>query len=112
MAFQERSVSDERVSNIRAFLKDARGFSTLQAALGFAAIAVVAGMFIPELYSRKDAKLASFQTAAGIDRTVTGTIADSKPKRVRRYTVRRSIWQKDPSKPCIIYDDGSREGGC
>ncbi|MEM1040619.1 MAG: hypothetical protein AAGI12_14245 [Pseudomonadota bacterium] len=95
-----------------AFLSNTKGFTTLQAAGAFAVIALVSAVFIPGIYGEPNQRFAAFRGGpTGIDATVTGTVA-AKPQRVKRYTIRRSVLQKDPNTPCIVYEDGTQEGGC
>lgn len=103
--YRDRPVEDEEV--------DPSGFSSFQAALGFCALGVLGALVLAPL-ADKGAQhigvLASSQD--GIDRTVTGAVEPAKPDEVRRYTIRRSVLQRDPSQDCIIYEDGTEEGGC
>ena len=89
------------------------GISTIKLAIGFCAAGLAAAMFLTPLLDIGSERFALSQRAAisgPVDRTVTGAI--EKAKTVRRYTIRRSVMQKDPSRPCYIFEDGTMEGGC
>ncbi|MEO1398154.1 MAG: hypothetical protein AAFU56_04710 [Pseudomonadota bacterium] len=97
---------------IFAFLSNSGGFTTLQAAGAFAVMALLAAIFVPGVYGEPGQRFAAFRgDPTTVDATITGSV-EGKPKRTKRYTIRRSVLQKDPNKPCIIFEDGTREGGC
>lgn len=91
---------------------DQSGLSTLQLALGFAALAIVAGLLGSPLAASLTSGRSAPQIAAnpGIDTTVTGSV--KKQPVTRTYTIRRSVLQKDPSRVCKIWSNGHREGDC
>jgi len=104
-----------KLPQISTFLRDAQGFTTLQAAGAFAIIALAAAVFVPGIYGEPSQRFAAFRgDPATVDATVTGSVGTQpRPaKRTKRYTIRRSVLQKNPNTPCIIFEDGSREGGC
>lgn len=89
------------------------GFSTVQVTVGFCVLGLLGALFLTPILDSGAQRLAGAAESlspGGFDRTVTGSI--NKPSRTKRYTIRRSVMQKDPSVPCIIYEDGTREGGC
>lgn len=85
--------------------------TVLRMATGFAVLSVVAAFFVvPMLQGEDDGLTVVSAPPFEIDRTITGSIR--RPDTTRRYTIRHSVLQKDPNKPCFIYEDGTREGGC
>ena len=94
---------------------------SVRTALGFGVLCLIAALVLtPALDNRAPqvATISDEDLPAGIDRTVTGSIkpaaevAPQPPKGTLRYTIRRSVVQKDPSEPCYIYEDGTSHGGC
>ncbi len=99
----------EKLQNI------AEGVSTSQViklCLGFGAVAVASALFLTPVldsgseFANGDPKV----VYPGIDPITTAGISSNRA--TKRYTIRRSVLQKDPSEPCLIYEDGSREGSC
>lgn len=88
---------------------DPKGFSSTQAALGFCALGLLAGLIVTPFVGTQT-QLVSTEITGAVDRTVTGSISTG--EETRRYTIRQSVMQRDPSVPCIIYEDGTQEGGC
>lgn len=89
------------------------GFSTTKIAVGFCVAGLLAALFLTPVLDTGAQRLAFVQRSTlpnQIDTTVTGAI--EKAKTSRRYIIRRSVMQKNPSQPCYIFEDGSREGGC
>lgn len=94
-------------------IDDLAGISNAKIAIGFCVAGLAAAVFLTPLLDMGADKLALGQRLAvsgPIDTTVTGAI--EKAKKSRRYTIRRSVMQRDPSQPCYIFEDGTREGGC
>ncbi len=107
--FTFSSISKPSASLAGRVMHETHGVSSLQIALGFAAFALVATIFLPPTgayYGERIANLGGKD--AGIDPVVTGSVE----KKTRRYTIRRSVLTKDPSKPCVIYANGVQEGNC
>lgn len=104
MAFGKKISKDTMAEEL-----DPKGFSSTQAALGFCALGLLAGLVVTPLVGT-DTQVVSTDITGAIDRTVTGSIADT--GEARRYTIRQSVMQRDPNVPCIIFEDGTQEGGC
>lgn len=89
------------------------GISTIKVAVGFCIAGLAAAVFLTPVLDIGSERFDLSQRAkitGPVDTTVTGAI--EKAKTSRRYTIRRSVMQKDPSVPCYIFEDGTREGGC
>jgi hypothetical protein len=93
----------------------ADGVSTSQViklCLGFGAVAIAGALFLTPVldsgsqYADGDPEV----IYPGIDPITTAGV--SSQRRTQRYTIRRSVLQQDPSTPCLIYEDGRREGNC
>lgn len=93
----------------------ADGVSTSQViklCLGFGAVAVAGALFLTPVlddgsqYANGNPEV----IYPGIDPITTAGVPSS--RRTKRYTIRRSVLQRDPSEPCLIYEDGRREGSC
>ena len=85
--------------------------SPVQLAAGFGVIALIAAALLPTVGSGPITRLAELVTAPGIDPIITAGV--KKDGDVKRYTVRRSVTQPNSiATPCIIHEDGRREGGC
>ncbi|MEM1317664.1 MAG: hypothetical protein AAGF29_05305 [Pseudomonadota bacterium] len=90
------------------------GFTPVQAAFGFCAVAGLGSLLILPLAGSGVQPLPVDQDRIAIDktnvdRTAVGSIRDGGK---RRYSVRRSVLNTDPAEPCVIYADGSYEGSC
>lgn len=104
---------NERGNGFTAFLKNQRGFTSLKLALGFSVCAIAAALFLTPLVDSNDQTFAYFSDGfqdPGFDNITTGSV--KKRDNIKRYTIRRSVLQKDPEAPCIIYESGLREGDC
>ena len=92
------------------------GIPTVRLALGFCTLGLLAALFLTPLLDTAAEKLAGLgadEERVGIDRTVTGSVTPTqRTDRPRRYIIRRSVMQKNPSAPCFLYEDGTREGEC
>jgi len=101
---------------ITRFIRKSDGLTSMQVALGCAGVALAATFILAPQSGKIAEHIALQQPNADqfIDRTVTGSIDNpiSSRGKLQRYTVRRSVLQKDPSATCIIYADGSRKGDC
>lgn len=104
MAFGKKTAEDTMSEEL-----DPDGFSSTQTALGFCALGLLGILFLTPVLSG-GAQIVSNELTGGIDRTVTGSIG--KTDNTLRYTIRQSVMQSDPSVPCIIFEDGSQQGGC
>lgn len=101
---------------------DPQGFSSLQMALGFCALGALGALLVAPLMADGAARIGILADSdGGIDTTVVGSITSGgassaspliSPDETRTYTIRRSVLQADPTVDCIIYDDGTQEGGC
>jgi hypothetical protein len=79
----------------------------LNVALLFGTVVIALTLIITPLLTKdKDALEAS---TMGYDDIKTGSIPTHDGK-VKRYTIRRSVLQSDPSEGCIISEGGSRSG--
>ena len=93
----------------------AEGVSTskvIKLCLGFGAVAIAGGLFLTPVLD-SGSEYASGEPKVvypGIDPITTAGVPSKRA--TKRYTIRRSVLQKDPSEPCLIYEDGSREGSC
>lgn len=93
----------------------------LSSALLFGMLALAAAFVVAPIVDGGTQQIANLpldDSATRIDTTVTGSVtANSGPKSDGssgkvRYTIRRSVIQKNPSEPCYIYADGTRSGDC
>ncbi|EFL87955.1 hypothetical protein [Ahrensia sp. R2A130] len=90
------------------------GFTPIQAAFGFCAVAGLGSLLILPLAPTGGQSLPVAQDrialdGRNIDRTAVGSIQSSSK---RRYSVRRSVLNPDPQTPCVIFDNGTYEGSC
>lgn len=99
------------LASLRQLAKGDEAVTSMQVALGCAALALVFTLALTPSSENIANRIALQSPLAGdnIDRVVTGSI---KKSTTRRYTIRRSVLQKDPHATCTIYDDGTREGDC
>ena len=88
----------------KQFWKATTGYTSLQAAMTFAVVGVVASLTaLPyfENSNRSVLNLSQFVTGQGDEST-----------EVRRYTITQSVLQKDYQTGCTEYEDGTQEGSC
>lgn len=90
------------------------GFTPIQAAFGFCAVAGLGSLLILPLAPTAGTNLPVAQDRIAIDgsrvdRTAVGSIRSASK---RRYSVRRSVLNPDPQAACTIFTDGSYEGSC
>ena len=94
---------------------------SLPSAFLFGALALAAAFILAPVLdngTQRVANLTSSEPSNGIDTTITGSIASQSDPALGnengtiRYTIRRSVIQKNPSDPCYIYADGTRRGDC
>jgi len=99
----------------REFARQTSAMSSMQVALGCAGLALAATLAL-SLSSESIANRIALQSPGisnNIDHVVTGSVSRETPRGItQRYTVRRSVLQKDPNATCIIYADGTRQGDC
>ncbi len=101
-------------NTLRGYFAATSGLTSVQTALGFGAAAFVAALFLTPMLdtgSQRVAYFGSFKGGQNIDPITTATTRKGDVK-TKRYTIRRSVLQKNPSEPCIIYETGLSEGDC
>ena len=89
------------------------GLSSLRTALGFSVLGLLAALFLAPVLESGTQSLAWFANGGSnspIDQTVTGSVDETGG--TRTYIIRRSVMQKDPTRPCIVYQDGTTEPDC
>ncbi|MGI9365418.1 MAG: hypothetical protein ACR2O8_09575 [Rhizobiaceae bacterium] len=93
----------------------------LSSALLFGILALVAAFILAPVLDSGTQHVANLPQGDGvnpIDATVTGSVSPQLGQQPTaesgkiRYTIRRSVIQKNPSEPCYIYADGTRKGDC
>lgn len=89
---------------------ESSNFGSIKTLLGICAVGLLAIFFLMPVIEDGTDKIVTMAIKNNTDDVVTGSV-ESEPE-VRRYTVRQSVLQSDPSVPCIIYEDGTQEGGC
>ncbi|MEM8751206.1 MAG: hypothetical protein AAGF28_12975 [Pseudomonadota bacterium] len=111
-------------TTLKQLMRGESGFSALHVALGFAALGLLSLVFLTPAVDRAAQRMAlQYLNNGSVDNITTGSVrrsADRPPVngasrsrgQTRRYTIRRSVLNKNPSEPCIIYDDGARSGNC
>ena len=90
------------------------GFTPIQAAFGFCAVAGLGSLLILPLAPTGVQQLPVDQSRIAIDgsnvaRTAVGSIREGGK---RRYSVRRSVLNSDPQETCVIYENGTYDGSC
>jgi len=92
---------------------DLTGITTKQIAIAFGVFALLGAVFFTPLLDNSAGRIAGLSGSilpGAVDDTVTGSV--DRPRRSKNYIIRRSVLNPNPSKPCYIYEDGSREGSC
>ena len=93
----------------------------LSSALLFGLLALVAAFILAPVLDSGNQQVANMDSCDGVnatDTTVTGSVSSQSGQQPSagsgpiRYTIRRSVIQKNPSEPCYIYADGTRKGDC
>jgi hypothetical protein len=83
------------------------GFGALRVALLFGSAAIALALILVPIIQGVS-KSGIYQAGLGkLDSISTGTVGYD-----TRYTIHRSVLQKDPSAICVIHEDGSRIGNC
>lgn len=83
------------------------GFGALRIVLLFGSAAVALTLILLPIIQGVSGTGNYGAGTAGIDQIDTGSLGY-----VKRYTIHRSILQKDPGAICIINEDGSKSGDC
>lgn len=97
------------------------GGGSLRSAFAFCVLGLLAAVFLAPMLNSNTQQVATIQDELlpdNIDRTVTGSIEADETQVAPpqngtvRYTIRRSVIQKNPSEPCFIYENGATQGDC
>ena len=97
------------------------GGGSLRSAFAFCVLGLLAAVFLAPMLNSNTQQVATIEDKLlpdNIDRTVTGSVeadqSQATPPRngTVRYTIRRSVIQKNPSEPCYIYENGATQGDC
>lgn len=92
----------------RDFIRERSGpIGALNVALLFGTAIIALTLIVTPLVSQEKDKVEA--STLGYDDIKTGSIPSHDGK-VKRYTIRRSVLQSDPSEVCIIDDNGDRTG--
>jgi hypothetical protein len=80
-------------------------------ALLFGTAAIALSLILTPMLSSDKGDTGMQANTTDYDNITTGSIPTHDGK-VKRYTIRRSVLQENPSDVCIINQDGTRTGGC
>ncbi len=89
------------------------GLTSLKSAIGFSVLGLLAAILLVPMVQSGSQTLAWIGNGGSdrqIDSTVTGSVDEESG--TRTYIIRRSVLQKNPTQPCIVYQDGTTQADC